>query len=188
MRLPLAALTVVTNDPAALEPFAGIIGDELNVKQVVLEALEEDSLERFGITRTLRVNARAAGPRIGKQVQAAIKASKSGDWSADGGQVVAGGIALEPHEYELDLAASDPAAAIGFLSSGGFVLLDTATTPELEAEGLARDVIRAVQQARKEADLDVSDRILLSSAPTTRAAWPSSATASSSPRRRWPWM
>jgi isoleucyl-tRNA synthetase len=42
------------------------------------------------------------------------------------------------------------------------VLLDTATTPELEAEGLARDVIRAVQQARKEADLDVSDRILLS--------------------------
>jgi len=160
--LPLAALTVVTNDPAALEPFAGIIGDELNVKQVVLEALEEDSLERFGITRTLRVNARAAGPRIGKQVQAAIKASKSGDWSADGGQVVAGGIALEPHEYELDLAASDPAAAIGFLSSGGFVLLDTATTPELEAEGLARDVIRAVQQARKEADLDVSDRILLS--------------------------
>ncbi|MET0161210.1 MAG: DUF5915 domain-containing protein, partial [Microbacteriaceae bacterium] len=162
VRLPLAALTVVTSDPAALEPFAGIIGDELNVKQVVLEALEEDSLERFGITRTLRVNARAAGPRIGKQVQAAIKASKSGDWSADGGQVVAGGIALEPHEYELDLAASDPAAAIGFLSSGGFVLLDTATTPELEAEGLARDVIRAVQQARKEADLDVSDRILLS--------------------------
>ncbi len=162
VRLPLAALTVVTNDPAALEPFAGIIGDELNVKQVVLEALEEDSLERFGITRTLRVNARAAGPRIGKQVQAAIKASKSGDWSAEGGRVVAGGIALEPHEYELDLAASDPAAAIGFLSSGGFVLLDTATTPELEAEGLARDVIRAVQQARKEADLDVSDRILLS--------------------------
>lgn len=162
VRLPLAALTVVTNDPAALEPFAGIIGDELNVKRVVLELAEAQSLERFGITQTLRVNARAAGPRIGKQVQAAIKASKSGDWSADGGQVVAGGIALEPHEYELDLAASDPAAAIGFLSSGGFVLLDTATTPELEAEGLARDVIRAVQQARKEADLDVSDRILLS--------------------------
>jgi isoleucyl-tRNA synthetase len=42
------------------------------------------------------------------------------------------------------------------------VLLDTTTTPELEAEGLARDLIRAVQQARRTADFDVSDRIRLS--------------------------
>lgn len=41
------------------------------------------------------------------------------------------------------------------------MLLDTATTPELEAEGLARDLIRAVQDARKGAGLDVSDRIVL---------------------------
>ena len=45
---------------------------------------------------------------------------------------------------------------------GGYVVLDTALTPELEAEGLARDVIRAVQDTRKAAGLDVSDRIHLS--------------------------
>ena len=51
--------------------------------------------------------------------------------------------------------------ALALLPSGGFVLLDTTTTPELEAEGLARDVIRAVQDTRKAAGFDVSDRIRL---------------------------
>ncbi len=47
------------------------------------------------------------------------------------------------------------------LSTGGFVLLDTVTTPELEAEGLARDMIRGIQDTRKAAGFDVSDRISL---------------------------
>ena len=47
------------------------------------------------------------------------------------------------------------------LPGGGFVVLDTAVTPELEAEGVARDLVRAVQQARRDAGLDVSDRIAL---------------------------
>ena len=51
---------------------------------------------------------------------------------------------------------------IGILPTGGFVILDSSVTPELAAEGLARDVIRGVQQARKDADFDVSDRIRLS--------------------------
>jgi isoleucyl-tRNA synthetase len=49
----------------------------------------------------------------------------------------------------------------GLLPHNGFVVLDTTVTPELAAEGLARDVIRAVQQARRDADLDISDRISL---------------------------
>jgi isoleucyl-tRNA synthetase len=48
------------------------------------------------------------------------------------------------------------------LPGNGFVVLDTTVTAELAAEGLARDVIRAVQQARRDAGLDISDRISLS--------------------------
>ncbi|MBN9611875.1 MAG: isoleucine--tRNA ligase, partial [Actinobacteria bacterium] len=61
---------------------------------------------------------------------------------------------------------------LGLLPGGGFVLLRTETTPELEAEGIARDAIRAVQEARKNAGLDVSDRIvlLLAAAPELAAA------------------
>jgi isoleucyl-tRNA synthetase len=58
------------------------------------------------------------------------------------------------------------------LPSGGFVVLDTAVTPELAAEGLARDLVRAVQQARRDAGLDVSDRIALTigGSPAVQAA------------------
>ena len=160
VRLPLARLTVVAPDPAALEPFASILRDELNVKSVVLTPLTEESLGDYGVTRKLTVNARAAGPRIGKQVQQVIPAAKKGDWQPAGENVVVGGVELLPGEFTLELAVADAAAAIGFVGDGGFVLLDTATTPELEAEGLARDVVRAVQQARKNTGLDVSDRVV----------------------------
>ncbi|KQS15761.1 isoleucine--tRNA ligase [Frigoribacterium sp. Leaf186] len=159
VRLPLAKLTVVTPDPAGLEAFADIVRDELNVKQVVVTRLTEESLGEYGVTRKLTVNARAAGPRIGKQVQQVIPAAKKGDWQPAGENVVVGGVELLPGEFSLELAVADASSALSFVGDGGFVLLDTATTPELEAEGLARDVVRAVQQARKVADLDVSDRI-----------------------------
>jgi isoleucyl-tRNA synthetase len=169
VRLPLATLNVVTKNVSALEDFADLIADELNVKQVRLVELSLDSTSEFGVVKRLTVNSRAAGPRIGKSVQAVIQAAKSGDWSEKDGAVVAGGVALEVGEYEIDLVADMSEAVegvektefIGILGSGGFVILDGRVTPALAAEGLARDVIRAVQQARKDADFDVSDRISL---------------------------
>ncbi|MDI6911905.1 isoleucine--tRNA ligase [Nocardioides sp.] len=163
-RLPLATLTVVVDDPAALAGFEAIVRDEVNVKEVRLLAAESPEASSYGVEQRLTVNARAAGPRLGRDVQTAIKGSKSGDWSvADDGTVTSGGLVLAEGEYTLETVAgsADGGSATGVLRSGGFVVLDTAVTPELAAEGLARDLVRAVQQARKDAGLDVSDRISL---------------------------
>ena len=174
-RLPLADLTVVTNDPAALEPFGAIVAEEVNVRTVTLVDLGSARQADFGISTKLTVNARAAGPRLGKDVQLAIKGSKKGDWAvSDDGTVSAGGLALVEGEYSLETVVADNTARDGstntwsgssrvtaMLPNNGFVVLDTTVTPELAAEGLARDVIRAVQQARRDAGLDVSDRISL---------------------------
>jgi isoleucyl-tRNA synthetase len=158
VRLPLARLTVAEVGAARLAEFADIIKDEVNVKNLVLSP-DPASL---GAT-TLTVNPRALGPRLGKQVQEVIKAVKAGDWSVSPeGDVTAGGVALQPGEYELKLTAADPDSTLALPGTSGLISLDTSVTPELAAEGTARDVVRVVQQARKDAGLDVSDRITLS--------------------------
>jgi isoleucyl-tRNA synthetase len=169
VRLPLQELTVVAPGAAALGGFAGVVEDELNLRSVRLLDAESASPEEFGIEQKLVVNARAAGPRLGKNVQQAIKGAKSGDWSVDeAGVVTAGGLELEPQEYTLETVVAEAAAGAGtgpatraaaVLPGGGFVVLNTEVTPELEAEGAARDLVRAIQQARKDAGLNVSDRI-----------------------------
>ncbi|HZM67428.1 MAG TPA: isoleucine--tRNA ligase [Nakamurella sp.] len=160
VRQPLAELTVATHGPHRLWPFASLLADEVNVRFVELTEMAEHD-ER--VSRRLSVNARAAGPRLGPDVQRVIKASKSGDWSVDDrGEVVCGGFVLEPGEYSLELVATGSSSgAVGLLRSGGFVSLDTALDDELLGQGAVNDLLRLVQQARKEAGLKVSDRIAL---------------------------
>jgi isoleucyl-tRNA synthetase len=90
-----------------------------------------------------------------------IKAVKAGEWELVAGAPVAAGVTLQDGEYELKLVAADVENSAPLPGGAGVVVLDTAVTPELLAEGLARDVIRVVQQARRDAGLDVSDRIAL---------------------------
>ncbi|MEU7817405.1 isoleucine--tRNA ligase [Pseudonocardia sp. NPDC049154] len=157
VRLPLASMTVAAADAETLAPFADILRDEVNVKEVVLTT-DVATHGRFELT----VNARACGPRLGKETQTAIKAVKAGDWTANqDGTVTAGGIRLLEGEFSERLLAADPQSTGALPGNTGLVVLDTDVTPELAAEGTARDVVRAVQQARRDAGLEVSDRIAL---------------------------
>jgi isoleucyl-tRNA synthetase len=156
VRLPLASLTVAHPAAASLAPFTGLIAEEVNVKAVELSA-EPASLGRF----ELAVNPRVLGPRLGGQVQQVIRAVKAGSWTQSGDRIEAAGVDLEPGEYELRLAAADPDSTSALPGNTGLIALDLRVTPELAAEGTARDVVRIVQQARRDAGLAVSDRIRL---------------------------
>ena len=156
VRLPLARAVVATPDAGLLSAHVDIIRDELNVKEIELTT----DVERFG-SKELVLSPKTLGPRLGGQTQQVIKAHKSGDWSVDGDRVVVGGVLLEPGEFDFRLVSAGEGAVATLKSSDGLVVLDTAVTPELEREGIARDLVRQVQQARRDAGLDVSDRISL---------------------------
>ncbi len=156
VRLPLGSLTVAHSAAPRLDEFADLIKDEVNVKELVLNR-DPATLGEFQLT----VNPRVLGPRLGKQVQDVIRAVKAGQWTRSGDVVTAAGAELRPGEYELKLTAANPDSTTALPGSDGLIALDTTVTPELVAEGTARDVIRVIQQARKDAGLDVSDRIRL---------------------------
>jgi isoleucyl-tRNA synthetase len=109
----------------------------------------------------LQVVPAALGPRLGGQVQQVIKAVKTGDWQRTDDGVVAGGVALLEGEYALKMVVQGDGASTPLSSGVGVVVLDTTLTAELEAEGVTRDLVRIVQQARRDAGLQVSDRIAL---------------------------
>ena len=168
VRLPLAGLIVATPHADLLAPFASVIADEVNVKQVDFTA---DVASHA--SAVLQVVPAVAGPRLGPDVQKVIKAVRSGEWSRSGDDIVAGGITLHEGEFNLRLVPADEHSSAALSGVDGVVVLDLEVSAELEAEGLARDLIRLVQQARRDAGLDVSDRISLT--VTGAQAWVSAA-------------
>jgi isoleucyl-tRNA synthetase len=160
VRLPLGELTVASPLANKLQSFISIITDEVNVHKVTLTT-ELGQVAKH----ELQLIPAALGPRLGANTQKVIVAVKKGDWSINGDEVIAGGVALEPHEFHVKLVAAagdtETVASAALADGQGIVLLNIELTEALLAEGAARDIVRMVQQARREAGLAVSDRIVL---------------------------
>ena len=156
-RLPLRTLTIAHPDAAALEDYRALIADEVNVKNVVLSADPAAMGEQ-----QLKVNPQI-GKRIGGKMKEVMNASRTGDWTktADG-KVAIAGIELEPDDFSLRVVTGEGLDSEPFDKGLGVAVLDTRIYEDLEREGWARDFVRLVQQTRKDAGLDVTDRIHLS--------------------------
>ncbi|WP_040317530.1 isoleucine--tRNA ligase [Actinobaculum sp. oral taxon 183] len=160
VRLPLRSLVVVTDRD--LEAFRGLIAAEVNVKDVRLESVESSGMT---VTRELTVLPRELEPEQRKLTSKLFAAAREGAWEETQDGVL---LRLDPPvrlrggQYALTtLVQGEEGSVASVLPSGAYIALDTTLDAELEAEGYARDVIRAVQDARKAAGLHVADRISL---------------------------
>ena len=107
-------------DPERLRPFVGLIDDEVNVKEVVLTDEVGDVAEQV-----LTLVHAALGPRLGPDTQRVIAAVRAGDWHRTDDGVVAGGVRLEPGEYELVLRPRNVDEGRTLPDDVGVVTLDT---------------------------------------------------------------
>lgn len=181
VRQPLAKLTAyfameqTWNNEAELEYYMQMICDEVNVKDVIIA--ESKEIEEVA-TQQLAINSKIVGKRYPAKTKDIIVASKKGEWKIlafdDRGvtKVEVAGITLEntwssmedgdpDYEFEVKFIPKNKNTTMPFSRGNAVVVLDLTITPELEAEGRARDLVRMIQQARKDAGFNVGDRITL---------------------------
>ncbi|HEX6117127.1 MAG TPA: isoleucine--tRNA ligase [Solirubrobacterales bacterium] len=167
MRQPLRKAVVVAGEDerGTLERFSELVTTELNVKGIEFVS-EEGELATY----TVKPNYRRLGPRFGKRMPQAAAAIEALDPAA-AQALIAGerriGIQLDgtDHDLEPDDVSLVMEPLEGYqveAESGRAVALALELDDELRREGLAREVVRAIQNARKEAGLEVTDRIALS--------------------------
>lgn len=150
VRQPLASITI-TSDLS--DYYKKIIQDELNVKEVIFENPENLA------QKIAKPDARKIGPKYGKDVQKIIIAAKNGDFiENENGTISVGEFTLEKDEFAMEYLPKEGNADV----EGGYglvIAMNTEITEELEAEGYARDIIRQIQDMRKETNYEVTDKI-----------------------------
>jgi isoleucyl-tRNA synthetase len=159
VRQPLQSVTFIgVAEQGFSSELTQLILDEINVKEWF--NLDKTKILEYANYK-LQIKFPVLGKRLPHKVKDIIAAQKQGTWEFTGNQLRISGEILQPEEFELLLEPKPEfASAISPLAShDALVLLDLNITNELRLEGIARDLVRAIQQARKDTGLDISDRI-----------------------------
>ncbi len=160
VRLPLNKIRIIGQGMKNLEKYRDVIADEINVKNVFFEE-DIGDLAMF----ILEVDLKKLGAKYGEKLKNIMKDVKENKWKKlDNNKIEIADTILENDEYTIKLKPKNKDSKnIQPLSNNNAIIeLDLTVTPELELEGIARDLVRTIQQNRKDANLDISDRIKLS--------------------------
>ena len=152
-RLPLSKMTVAGTD---LTEYADIIKDELNVKEIEFTSDVSSVADSFVYLITPKI-----GARLGGALKEIIPAVKRGEYEISGTNLNVGQYTLNSDEFENRLTVKEGITGAALPDNTAVIVLDTEINSELVAEGLANDTLRFIQDTRKTAGMDVSDRITL---------------------------
>jgi len=152
-RQPLSELIISTKEKLILSKESKeMIKGELNIKAI----RDVKDLKPF-VDETIKLDFKLVGPKFGKELRTIQRAITKKDYLLSGKKLKVAGYKLEPNEFQVTHIAKDPYV----LANDGnlTVLLNTCVTKELKQEGIARDLVRLIQDLRKEAGYHVADRI-----------------------------
>jgi isoleucyl-tRNA synthetase len=158
VRLPLSSLTIYSKVSVDLTDLTDIIQDELNVKTIVFSSDFHNVAEEF-----TTVNMKLCGAKYGKDLKNIVTAVNQGNYTINETktELKIGEITLTAEEFTTGLRLKTTSANTRIVNNNLVIELNTTLTEELQQEGIVRDIIRSVQEIRKELNLNLSDEIYL---------------------------
>lgn len=161
IRQPLSKVIFIgVADSSLSEELKQLVLDEINVKSWA--NLGKEEIIKYADYK-IKINFSVLAKRLPEKIKDIISANKSGDWKIIGDKIEIAGSLLNSNEFDLKLKAKEQYKNnISALSTNdALVLVDLDISKELEIEGIARDVVRAIQQRRKDMNLEITDKIVL---------------------------
>ena len=156
-RLPLQKVEIIGKELSIPTELLEIIKDEANLK----EAYILNTFEGLDVQANINIDAKKVAKRVGQEFQKVLKQAKSGIFTNTNDGIAIEGHAIYEGEYDIQLKLNSEVENYISLDGKYLIILDINITQKLEMEGISRDFIRAIQNARKEEDFDISDEIIL---------------------------
>ncbi len=161
VRLPLQKLTIIGKNLSEINKFKEIIADEVNVKNVEIQENLEDLADLI-----LKINFKKIGAKYGSKIKEITNCAKENNFKKiSENEIEIAGIILENDEFELNLKPKNQQnqdeITTALPDNSCLICLETKLNENLISEGIARDLVRLVQQTRKDSNLDISDKITL---------------------------
>jgi isoleucyl-tRNA synthetase len=160
VRLPLFSIEIIGNNTNWLHDFSHMITDELNIKQIILSNNINEIAELL-----LQINFKKIGIKYTNKVKDITIAAKNKQWQKKAENIEIAGVVLNPDEFELKLIAkpyNQKNYDIMALASNDYLIkINIELNSSLINEGIARDIVRCIQQNRKEANFAITDYVNL---------------------------
>ena len=156
VRQPLGEITIAGEDIDWIKEYENYILDEVNAKKIILDK-DTDSLFNLKV----KINLRKMGPKLGKKINDYVLAAKNDNWVINNDKTLSIiDMTLDPDEYIIEKESKFGTDNREINNGNLIVSLNLNINKDLEIEGIARDILRAIQNTRKEKNFDVSDKII----------------------------